>query len=154
LYINALKTSIEKHWQKHGKPQKLIISFHGIPQVYCDNGDVYPQQCHATAALLVKEMNLSEKDYLICFQSRFGKLEWLKPYLDKTLQSLPAKGITDVQVICPGFSADCLETLEEIEQENKRYFIQAGGEKYSYISALNNDSDHIRCFQKIILDQV
>ena len=149
-YINALKSSIENHWQKYGKPQKLIISFHGIPQVYCDNGDIYPQQCYATANLLVKELALTKDEYIICFQSRFGKLEWLKPYLDVTLQSLPAQGISNVQVICPGFAADCLETLEEIEHENKQYFLQAGGKQYSYVPALNDNSEHINCLKNII----
>lgn len=149
-YIKALKQSIENHWQKHGKPQKLIISFHGIPKIYAENGDVYPQQCEETTQLLVKALGLTTDEYLLCFQSRFGKLEWLQPYLDKTLQSLPAQGITDVQVVCPGFSADCLETLEEIEQENRDYFLQAGGEKYSYISALNDSDAHIALLESVI----
>ncbi|MBL4660598.1 MAG: ferrochelatase [Alcanivoracaceae bacterium] len=154
LYISALKNSIENHWQQHGKPQKLIISFHGIPQVYCDNGDIYPQQCYATANLLIKELALKKDEYIICFQSRFGKLEWLKPYLDVTLRSLPSQGISNVQVICPGFAADCLETLEEIEHENKQYFLQAGGKQYSYIPALNDNKDHINCLASIISNQL
>jgi len=149
-YINALKQSIEKHWAKHGKSQKLIISFHGIPKVYVENGDVYPKHCEETAEMLIKALGLKKEQYLICYQSRFGKLEWLQPYLDKTLQALPAQGITDVQVVCPGFAADCLETLEEIEQENRNYFLQAGGKKYSYIPALNDDDVHIQCLESII----
>ena len=150
LYISALKNSIEKHWQEHGKPQKLIFSFHGIPKIYYERGDIYPEQCYATVDLLVKEMNLNSDEYMVCFQSRFGKLEWLKPYLDETLQNLPSQGITDVQVICPGFSADCLETLEEIEEENKEYFLESGGKKYSYIPALNDTPEHIECLADII----
>ncbi|MBL4773986.1 MAG: ferrochelatase [Alcanivoracaceae bacterium] len=153
-YINALKTSVEKHWQKHGKPQKLIISFHGIPQVYCDLGDVYPQHCYASAQLLVEALGLSTDDYMMCFQSRFGKLEWLKPYLDVTLRSLPSQNITDVQVVCPGFASDCLETLEEIEHENKQYFLESGGKKYSYIPALNDSEEHINCLEDIILSRI
>lgn len=149
-YIKALKQSIENYWGKHGKPQKLIISFHGIPKVYVENGDIYPNHCDETAQLLVKALDLKKEQYLVCYQSRFGKLEWLQPYLDKTLQSLPAQGVTDVQVICPGFSADCLETLEEIEQENKNYFLQAGGKKYSYIPALNDDKSHISLLESVI----
>lgn len=149
-YIKALKQSIENHWQQHGKPQKLIISFHGIPKTYCDEGDIYPKHCYETADLLVEALGLKSDDYLVCFQSRFGKLEWLQPYLDKTLQSLPEKGITDVQVICPGFAADCLETLEEIEQENNAYFMHAGGKKYSYIPALNDKDAHINCLESVI----
>ncbi len=153
-YIKALKQSIEKHWQQHGKPQKLIISFHGIPKIYVENGDVYPRHCDETADLLIKALELKSEDYLVCYQSRFGKLEWLQPYLDKTLQSLPAQGITDVQVICPGFAADCLETLEEIEQENRGYFLQAGGKKYSYISALNETDSHIALLESVITKQL
>ena len=149
-YIQALKHSINRHWQQYGKPQKLIISFHGIPQAYCDSGDIYPQQCYASASLLIKALNLSTDEYIVCFQSRFGKLEWLKPYLDTTLKTLPKQGTTDVQVVCPGFAADCLETLEEIKQENKQYFLQAGGKKYSYIPALNYSPEHIRCLASII----
>ena len=153
-YINALKQSIVKHWSKYGKPQKLIISYHGIPEIYAENGDIYPQQCQATTALLVKTLGLKKDEYLMCYQSIFGKLEWLKPYLDKTLKALPAQGIKDVQIICPGFAADCLETLEEIEHENKAYFIIAGGEKYSYIPALNDDIPHIDCLNQILKDHI
>lgn len=154
LYIQALKQSVENHWKAHGKPQRLIISFHGIPKVYCENGDIYPQHCERTADLLVQALGLNKQEYVVCYQSRFGKLEWLQPYLDKTLQALPAQGITDVQVICPGFAADCLETLEEIEQENKAYFLEAGGEKYSYIPALNDDKEHIDCLKGIIVSNI
>lgn len=150
LYMAALKHSVLEHWEEHGQPQKLIISFHGIPQIYCDNGDIYPQQCLKTAELLVKELKLTQEEYLICYQSRFGKLEWLQPYLDETLKALPAQGITNVQVICPGFSADCLETLEEIEHENKNCFLQAGGKDYSYIPALNDDTLHIDCLEALL----
>jgi len=151
LYIQALKTSILAHQNLHGRPQKFIISFHGIPKIYVDNGDIYPQQCQRTANLLVQSLGLNSDDYLICYQSIFGKLEWIKPYLDATLKSLPGQGIKDVQVICPGFAADCLETLEEIEHENKEYFLAAGGEKYSYISALNDSKPHIECLSKLII---
>ena len=153
-YIHALSQSIIKHWHKYGRPQKLIISFHGIPEIYVENGDIYPQQCQSTTSLLIKSLGLNEDEYLMCYQSIFGKLEWLKPYLNRTLKSLPAQGIKDVQIICPGFAADCLETLEEIEHENKAYFIAAGGEKYSYIPALNDDSLHIDCLSKIINDNI
>jgi len=154
LYIEALKQSILKHWSKHGKPQKLIISFHGIPKIYCENGDIYPQHCEKTTELLVQALALKEDQYLLCYQSRFGKLEWLQPYLDKTLQSLPEQGIKNVQVICPGFAADCLETLEEIEQENKHYFLQAGGQQYSYINALNDSTEHIDVLNDVILSKL
>ncbi len=154
LYIQSLKESVLAHQKIHGKPQKLIISFHGIPQIYVKQGDIYPQQCQNTAKLLVQSLELSADDYLICYQSIFGKLEWIKPYLDNTLKSLPAQGIKNVQVICPGFAADCLETLEEIEHENKEYFLESGGEKYSYIPALNDSNAHIECLSQIILNSI
>jgi ferrochelatase len=154
LYIQALKKSVLAYQKIHGKPQKLIISFHGIPKIYVENGDIYPQQCQKTADLLVKSLQLKPDEYLVCYQSIFGKLEWIKPYLDATLKSLPSQGIKDVQVICPGFAADCLETLEEIEHENKEYFLTAGGEKYSYIPALNDSDEHIECLFSIINDKV
>ncbi len=150
LYIQALKTSVLIHQKIYGKPQKLVISFHGIPKIYVENGDAYPQQCQRTADLLIEALGLNPDECLVCYQSIFGKLEWIKPYLDVTLKSLPALGIKDVQVICPGFAADCLETLEEIEHENKEYFLTAGGEKYSYIPALNDSKAHIECLSNII----
>jgi ferrochelatase len=150
LYISALKQSILQHWQKHGQADKLIISYHGIPKLYVEKGDIYPQQCQRTTELLIKELGLSEDQYQVCYQSRFGRLQWLQPYLDETLRSLPDQGVKSVHVICPGFSADCLETLEEIEQENRGYFIQAGGQHYSYIPALNDSPAHIKCLAQVI----
>ena len=154
LYIKALKNSVLNHQKTHGKPQKLIISFHGIPEIYVKKGDVYPHQCKKTADLLVQSLGLNIDEYLVCFQSIFGKLEWIKPYLDATLKSLPAQGTTNVQVICPGFAADCLETLEEIEHENKEYFLAAGGEEYSYIHALNDSNTHIECLSQLIKSKI
>ncbi|MCF6288196.1 MAG: ferrochelatase [Proteobacteria bacterium] len=154
LYIAALKQSILRHQTINGKPQKLIISYHGIPKIYVENGDIYQNHCEQTTKLLVAALRLSADEYMICYQSIFGKLEWIKPYLYKTLQALPPTGITNVQVICPGFAADCLETLEEIEHENKNYFLQAGGGKYSYIPALNDSPEHIECLAQIIKDNL
>ena len=150
FYIEALKQSIIKHQKQYGKPQLLIISYHGIPKIYVQKGDIYPQHCQKTTQLLVDSLGLKQEEYMVCYQSIFGKLEWIKPYLDLTLKELPDQGIKDVQVICPGFAADCLETLEEIEHENKKYFLDAGGEKYSYIPALNDGEEHIKALQHII----
>ncbi len=150
-YITALAKSIKKHWQKFGQPQKLLISFHGIPKRYLLNGDPYFCECHGTARRVAEKLNLKDEDYLVTFQSIFGREEWLKPYTSETLKSLPNQGVKDVQIICPGFSADCLETLEEIEDENKSYFVEAGGEKFSYIPALNSTPDHLNALTDVIL---
>lgn len=151
-YINALALSIKNHWQEFGQPQKLLISFHGIPKRYLLNGDPYFCECHGTARRMAQALNLNPDEYAVTFQSIFGREEWLKPYTTKTLKSLPKQGINNVQIICPGFSADCLETLEEIEEENKNYFIQAGGEKFSYIPALNASPQHMEALTDIILE--
>jgi len=142
-YIDALAKTVEQHWQQHGKPQQLIMSYHGIPQRYRTAGDPYFCQCQATSRLLADRLQLTENDFQVVFQSRFGREPWLQPYCDETLKSLPAKGIKNIQVMCPGFSADCLETIEEIDEENKEYFMEAGGEHFSYIPALNDQPAHI-----------
>ena len=152
-YIKAIGDSITKHWQEHGRKQKLIMSFHGVPQKYITRGDPYQSQCKETAHAVAQYLNLAEDDWMLVFQSRFGAEEWLQPYCDQTLKSLPGKGITSVDMICPGFSADCLETLEEIEGENKEYFIEAGGKEYSYISCLNDSDSHAALMAEIVNNQ-
>ncbi len=149
-YIEALATSVEAHWQQHGKPQQLIMSYHGIPQRYRTKGDPYFCQCQATSRLLADRLQLTKDQFQVVFQSRFGKEPWLQPYCDETLKSLPAQGIKNIHVICPGFSADCLETIEEIEEENKEYFIEAGGKQFSYIPALNEQPMHIDMMKALI----
>jgi ferrochelatase len=150
-YINALVNSIKDHWQKHGKPQKLLFSFHGIPKRYLLNGDPYHCECHVTTRLVAQQLGLDKDDYMICFQSIFGREEWLKPYTEETLKSLPSQGYKNIQIICPGFSADCLETIEEIEEENRDYFIEAGGTTFSYIPALNASKDHLHAIENVVL---
>ena len=152
-YIKAIGDSITKHWQEHGRKQKLIMSFHGVPQKYITRGDPYQSQCKETAHAVAQYLNLAEDDWMLVFQSRFGAEEWLQPYCDQTLKSLPGKGITSVDMICPGFSADCLETLEEIEGENKEYFIEAGGKEYSYIPCLNDSDSHAALMAEIVNNQ-
>lgn len=149
-YISALASQIKAFWQENGKSDKLLLSFHGIPKVYVEKGDPYQQQVEKTTELLVNALNLSEKEYQLCFQSRFGPTEWLQPYTDKTLEAWGKEGIESVDIICPAFSADCLETLEEISEENKDVFLESGGKKYQYIPALNTRDDHIQMMKEII----
>jgi ferrochelatase len=142
-YITALADSVRAFQAEHGVPEKLLMSFHGIPQEYADKGDPYPCQCELTAMLLAKQLGLAQVQWQMSFQSRLGPKDWLKPYTDHTLESLASNGVRDVQVICPGFSADCLETLEEIAMENRDVFIGAGGTSYRYIPCLNEQPNHI-----------
>jgi ferrochelatase len=153
-YITALANSVRNHWQEHGQAQKLVFSYHGEPRRYLDDGDPYHCQCHKTSRLVAETLGLGPDDYLTTFQSRFGREEWLKPYTDETLKALPAAGITAVQLICPGFSADCLETIEEIGVENRDYFMEAGGERYEYIPCLNATPDHISFLTELVMEQL
>lgn len=143
LYIKALADSIRRFQAKHGKPDKLMFSFHGIPQPYADKGDPYPKRCKCTAAQVAHELGLGESEWIISFQSRFGKQEWVKPYTDVVLDEWAKSGVKSVQILSPAFSADCLETLEELAIENRENFIEAGGQEYHYIPALNMDEAHI-----------
>jgi len=151
LYIEALANSVKEYQVVHGKPDLLLMSYHGIPKRYFDKGDNYPCQCCKTTFLLASKLDLKPNEYTMTFQSRLGAGEWMKEYTDKTLKSLPGKGIKNVQVICPGFSADCLETIEEISEENHDYFMESGGEKFGYIPALNDRKDHINFLTKLLL---
>lgn len=153
-YIDALAASVRSHWQQHGRADRLLMSFHGEPQRYLEQGDPYHCQCHKTSRLLAEALGLGSDDYLTCFQSRFGREPWLAPYTDATLQGLPSAGVKSVQVICPGFSADCLETIEEIEVENRDYFLKAGGERYEYIACLNSAPGHIDALGTIVDQQI
>ena len=150
-YIKAIANSIQTHWNEHGRKKILLMSFHGVPKKYITRGDPYQAQCENTAKRVAEQLELNDDDWMLVFQSRLGAQEWLQPYCDETLKSLPAKGIKSVDIICPGFSVDCLETLEEIEGENKEYFMQAGGEEYSYISCLNDSDDHAALMSEIVL---
>ena len=143
LYIKALADSIRRFQAVHGKPEKLMFSFHGIPQPYADKGDPYPRRCKCTAAQVAHELGLTEDEWIISFQSRFGKQEWVKPYTDVVLKDWAKSGVRSVQILSPAFSADCLETLEELAIENRETFLHAGGQEYHYIPALNADEAHI-----------
>lgn len=149
-YIDALAHSVAEHWNSSGRSERLLMSFHGIPQRNADLGDPYPQQCTQTAKLLARKLELADSDWAMTYQSRFGKAAWLQPYTDKTLHTWAQSGIRTVDVICPGFAADCLETLEEISMENAAVFRNAGGERLNYIPALNTDPVHIQCLAAIL----
>ncbi|MEG3754312.1 ferrochelatase [Psychromonas arctica] len=149
-YIDSLANSVAEDLQKNGTPQKIVFSYHGMPKLFLENGDPYYCLCLQTTRLVVEKLNLDKDLVISTFQSRFGKAEWLKPYTDATLESLPAQGIKDVAIISPAFSADCLETLEELESENREIFEEAGGEKYRYIAALNDRDDHIEAMFEVL----
>ncbi|NKB62112.1 MAG: ferrochelatase [Gammaproteobacteria bacterium] len=153
-YINALAARINIHWQEHGKAEHLLMSFHGIPQDYFDSGDPYHCECHKTARLLAEKLGLSDDRWTLSFQSRLGPKQWLKPYTDETLKAMPSKGIKNIQVVCPGFSADCLETIEEIAMENRDIFIESGGEVYEYIPCLNDSAEHLFALESLIRKHV
>lgn len=150
-YIRALANSIEAHWQSNKQAEKLVFSFHGMPKRTLLAGDPYHCECQKTARLVAEQLSLSEDDYIVSFQSLFGKEEWLRPYTDETLKQLAASGIKSIDIICPGFSSDCVETLEEIMIENKGYFLEGGGETFSYIPALNVRDDHITALEDIVV---
>ncbi len=142
-YIDALAASVRASFAVHGEPDVLLLSYHGIPQRFAHEGDDYPQRCRDTTRELVSALGLAPDRVMMTFQSRFGREPWLTPYTDETLKMLGEKGVKHIQVICPGFAADCLETLEEIAVQNREVFLEAGGQKYEYIPALNADSAHI-----------
>ncbi len=150
LYIEALANSVKKFRQQHGTPDLTLFSYHGIPKAYLDKGDPYHCFCRATTRLAKEHLQLSDDDVMTSFQSRFGPAEWLQPYTDEVLKGLPAKGIKKVHIIAPAFSADCLETIEEIDVENREYFMENGGESYNYIPCLNDGKDQIQLFTKLI----
>jgi len=150
-YINACATQIQKHWDSHSQSQKLIFSFHGLPKRNLELGDPYHCECHQTARLIAEKLNLNESQWQLTFQSRFGKAEWMQPYTIKTMEELPGEGVKSIDVFCPGFSADCIETLEEISLENRDVFLQAGGEAFSYIPALNAEAAHIDALANIVM---
>ncbi|MDE9563239.1 ferrochelatase [Xenorhabdus bovienii] len=149
-YIAALKETIEQSFEKHGLPDRLLLSYHGIPERLATIGDIYPQDCRATTELLIQALDYPADKIMMTFQSRFGRLPWLTPYTDKTMALLPEQGVEHVQVLCPGFSSDCLETLEEIQQQNQAIFLHAGGKKFEYISALNDNEAHISLLEQLV----
>ncbi len=148
-YIAALAASVREHWRQQ-EPRHLLMSFHGLPQANVDRGDPYQAQCQKTATALAAALGLAGPDWSIGYQSRFGRQVWIQPYTSDVLQTLIGRGIRQVDVICPGFSADCLETLDEIEVEYRREYLDLGGEAFDYIPALNDRSEHIEMMRQLV----
>jgi protoporphyrin/coproporphyrin ferrochelatase len=153
-YIAALAQNVRDHWRKIGNPGKLVMSFHGIPRSSLDKGDPYHCECQKTGRLLAESLELDSSQYQICFQSRFGRAEWLRPYTAATLEQLGKENIGRVDVICPGFVSDCLETLEEIAMEGRTIFMQAGGREFHYIPCLNERGDWIEALADIAVENL
>jgi len=147
-YIDALAESIREHWRQ--EQRHLLMSFHGLPQANIDSGDPYQRQCEQTARGLAAKLELEDGDWSLGYQSRFGKQAWIQPYTSDVLQRLVARGVKAVDVVCPGFSADCLETLDEIDVEYRREFLDHGGEQFSYIPALNDRDSHIEMMRRLV----
>lgn len=155
LYIEALANSVTEHVAEHGIPDKLVLSYHGMPELFYQWGDPYFDFCKITTdslkkALLARSVGLTDETFVMTFQSRFGKAKWLQPYTDETLARLAKEGNKHLAIMSPAFSADCLETLEELECENREVFMEAGGEQYHYIAALNDRDDHIAAFVSLL----
>jgi len=149
-YIHALADSVREHWKQQQRQRFLLMSFHGLPQRNIDLGDPYYDQCMGTAHLLATILGLGSDQWIMSFQSRFGKQTWIQPYTSESLVAMADKGLKEIDVICPGFSADCLETLEEIQMQNREIFIQHGGEQYYYIACLNDRPDHINMMAELV----
>ncbi len=150
MYIEALANSVTRYREQHGDADYLLCSYHGIPQRYADNGDPYPTHCEATTAHLAKALEFDEQQMGMSYQSRFGREPWLMPYTDETLKSLPAKGVKRIDIMAPAFSSDCLETLEELSEECKEIFVEAGGVEFRYIPCLNDSERHISMMQQLV----
>ncbi|TCV90845.1 ferrochelatase [Sulfurirhabdus autotrophica] len=153
-YIQALAQSINEYWMQNGRPDKLVMSFHGVPRFSLDKGDPYHCECQKTGRLLAEALGLKENQYHVCFQSRFGRTEWLKPYTTNTLEELGKAGTKRVDTVCPGFTSDCLETLEEIAMEGKTTFLNAGGKEFHYIPCLNSRDDWIKAMRDIVMENL
>ena len=153
-YISALAHTVREHWAANGQAEQLVMSFHGVPERTLQLGDPYHCECLKTGRLLAEALSLSKEQYKLTFQSRFGKAKWLEPYTEPTLIAMAEQGVKKVDVICPGFTSDCLETLEEIQQEAQEAFLHAGGEKFSYVPCLNNNPHWIDALAAISLDHM
>ena len=148
-YIAALAGSIARHWQAHGRPDKLIMSFHGVPERTLHLGDPYHCECFKTARLLAEHLGLDSQQYQVTFQSRLGRAKWLEPYTEPSLIALAQAGVKRVDVVCPGFTSDCLETLEEIAMEGRSAFLRAGGQTFHYIACLNDDPAWVKALGEL-----
>jgi protoporphyrin/coproporphyrin ferrochelatase len=153
-YVAALAASVRERWDRDGEPDRLLLSFHGLPQRYVTLGDPYRSQCEETARLLVAALGLGDGRATLAYQSRFGREEWLKPYTDETLKAWGQSGVATVDVVAPGFAADCLETLEEIGIRYRETFLRAGGRRFRYLPALNARPDHVAALADVALRQL
>ena len=153
-YISALAASVKRHWQKEGRPDQLVMSFHGVPERTLHLGDPYHCECFKTARLVAQELGLSKAQYTVTFQSRLGRAKWLEPYTEPTLITMGKAGVKRVDVICPGFTSDCLETLEEINMEAREAFLHAGGQSFHYIPCLNDDPEWITALFNVSLQHL
>ena len=153
-YIAALAAQVQAHWQQYGRAQKLVLSFHGVPQRTVDLGDPYAAHCQKTAELLAAALQLQPQQWQMTFQSRFGKAKWLEPATDHSLEKLASQGCSSVDVFCPGFVADCLETLEEIAMENREIFMEAGGQDFRFIPCLNDSPVWLDALAQIVDTQI
>jgi ferrochelatase len=153
-YAKAIAKNVNEYWMKHGRPDRLLMSFHGIPKASVDRGDPYQSQCLASARMVATELGWNDARTMITFQSRFGAAEWIQPYTDATLRSLGREGVGRVDVICPGFAADCLETLEEISIEGREAFLDAGGKEFHYIPTTNDTPAWMTALSIIALEQL
>ncbi len=151
-YIHAIADSVRAYWNAEGRGDRLLFSFHGIPRRYLDSGDPYHCQCFKTARLVAAALELKENEFSVSFQSRVGREEWLRPYTDEQLEEWGSQGGGVIDVVCPGFSIDCLETLEEIAMENRENYREAGGEDLRYIPCLNDSHDHVALLQEIVTE--
>lgn len=149
-YILCIAESIQTFWQTHERPQHLLFSFHGIPETFVKKGDPYPERCFLTAKLVAKQLKLHSASWSVSFQSRLGRAKWLTPYTEQILKTLPQHNVSHLQVVCPGFATDCLETLEEIAIRGKNQFLAAGGKRFEYIPALNENKTHILLLEKLV----
>lgn len=149
-YIHALANSIQEHWKSEGRQRFLLMSFHGLPQRNVDQGDPYQEHCMGTAHLLATILGLTPDQWALSYQSRFGRQLWLQPYTSELLAAMADKGLREIDVICPGFATDCLETLEEIQLQNRDIFLEHGGEQYHYIPCLNDRDDHIEMMANLV----
>jgi protoporphyrin/coproporphyrin ferrochelatase len=157
-FIEAIAKNVEAHWQKIGRPNfktdRLLMTFHGVPKFHLDKGDPYHCESHKSARLIAERLGLQKGEYVVTFQSRFGRAEWLQPYTDKTLESLGGQGVSRVDVICPGFACDCLETLEEIAMEGRETFLHAGGKSFNYLPVANDSQAYVTALTAVAMDHL
>jgi protoporphyrin/coproporphyrin ferrochelatase len=157
-YIEAMVKNLQAHWMKIGRPDfstdKLVMTFHGLPRFHLDKGDPYHCECYKTARLVAEQLGLTKDQWLVTFQSRFGNAVWLQPYTDATLEKLGQSGTRRVDIICPGFAADCLETLEEIAMEGKETFLHAGGKEFNYLPVANDSDAFVNALKTVAIDNL